>query len=348
MKAFLISIGALLVAVVPAHAQLFRRPVVQQVIHSPVTNELGEPRVGNIFFQDFPQLPMLPSSASGSPSLSVDSSVKTNLDAVDSNLGSAGDILKALSTKTASTATGDTPKETKKKKDDPIVSPGAKVAPAAPVPTDELKGLFQKLSAAPDEDTASVLRKQIQLNLKQADDKRKKTTDFVAQMKNANALLNDGKAKDAVDAFRLALKNDPTSKDAIEGLKEAMDAQRTSDLIDSIKEITAEIKNLKKGGGLQLNLPSSPISIKKAGTTTIKLELSANASADLTVTASATNIDSTLLSGKATVKMGTKAVDLTVTTTKDVPASVTEIIVSVSGAPEANGVLLRLSVKIDP
>ncbi len=347
MRVFLISIGALLVAVVPVQAQLFRRPVVQQIIHSPVTNDLANFALQH-FLPGFPQLPNLPTISGSSPSLSVDASVKVNLDAVDTNLASAGDILKTLSAKTAQTDS--TKKASKKNKEAPKVSPEAEriPAPSDSKPADDIERLTGLLRKATDEKQASVLRQQLQQKLKQAEDKFKKSSELDALLAKAKTLLDQGNAKQAVDAFKSVMEKDPTSALAKEGLREALMMQRESDLIDSIREITAEIKNLKKPEGLRLNLASSAISIKKNDKTTIKLVLSANAPANLTATASATNIDSTVLTGTGTVAMGSKTLDLTIATTKDVPASVSEIIVSLTGAPQANGILLRLPVKIEP
>src|SRR5262245_51592889 len=99
-KTVLFSLAFLAVAAVPAHAQFFRRPIVQTVLHSPVVHALAEtgvsyfsPTAGALLHDVNRNL----ESRSVEPAkIYVDSAVSKNLDATRENLRDAENFMKDL------------------------------------------------------------------------------------------------------------------------------------------------------------------------------------------------------------------------------------------------------------
>lgn len=98
-KIALLSLLLLASAALPAEAQFFRRPIVQQVIASPFVHELVQFGLHQVL-PNLPNIPMPPADTTPRDTrIFVDSSVSRNLEATERNLSDTRTLLDGLLTK---------------------------------------------------------------------------------------------------------------------------------------------------------------------------------------------------------------------------------------------------------
>jgi hypothetical protein len=91
-KVYLLSSLLVLLAAMPADAQILRRPIFRKLWTSPVVQELVNFGVSQVL----PNLPALPDLGSREPRIMVDSSVSRNLEVTTDNLREARSTIEEL------------------------------------------------------------------------------------------------------------------------------------------------------------------------------------------------------------------------------------------------------------
>jgi tetratricopeptide (TPR) repeat protein len=312
----LVSISCLILffSAIPVQAQIVRRPLVRRFIQSPFVHEA----VNFGIHQFLPGFPSLPSLTKDSPTkdspILVDASVKGNLDRTAKNLRDADEIMTALLDKNKALLNQkDAPK--KDGKVDPIPEP-KKVDPNAAKKAGKI------------DDTSKLFQSHME--------------------KGTQAMLGE-KFADAAAAFRDALNLNPADAQARQGLLDASSELRAADLTQAIKALTEELRNSKKQATKMADVNFKPntavVDVLKKGDTKVIVELTDSAPEDLSLKASAQDVNAKVLTGSGTIKKGEKSGAVTITT-DNVQDTITEVTIAILATPNTKAASMTVKIKV--
>lgn len=295
MKAFyFLSLIALLAAALPAQAQIIRRPLVYQVVHSPFVNQL----VNFGIQQVLPGFPTIPIPQDNSAIL-VDRAVRGNSDRAAANLRDADDIMKKLL---------DKHKDLIARKNEPK----KEQEPASPLEKETktnsegltISDLFKGWEKATDKNLKGQFLKKLLEELEKAGKADTDAKLFQSHLDKGHARLLGENFPEAITAFRDALKIKPGDVEAKNGLFLAASEQRAVDLTRSIQALVQEI------GKVDVKIVPALVQVLKVGKSEITITLERPTPVDLTVTASGKN-----LTGSGQIQRNTKGGTVSITTT---------------------------------
>jgi hypothetical protein len=380
-----LSIVALFLAAVPAHAQIIRRPFLNRVATSPFVHDAINYGITH-YLPGFPTLPATtPTTPTTSGStINVDSSVNANLQKIATNLKDADDITTGIlndqkkradkeeeDKKAADKKAAD---DKKKADDEAATATGAKngaVKPqSAPVAgkdgsgVETLKNDLKVLMGTGTPEMKRQARKNLIKHLQESE-KPYEATDLINKGDDA---MVAGDFEAAVGFYRDALTKDPGNPAAKHSRISAASELRAAELTKSIKQLIQAVEKLQRMPSTTVTplppmppkilLPASPrvkepkvseIAVMQKGETKIPIELEAGFSENLTVTAFAKDASSKIL--KSTVLSGTAVIKTGETSCElkinilEVPNTIAQVIVRITDERAFEVAVIPLTIK---